>query len=340
MISVVLPVYNVEKYLPECLDSLINQSYKDIEIIIVNDGSTDNSEAICREYALKNKNIKLYTKQNAGLGYARNTGIEHANGEYVLFLDSDDVFKKELVENLVEGIDENRIDTCVGGFERISEEGKDIGSYGKADIAEYCGDEIMENLLPRLFGSSPDKQDGIVISACNTLYSMKIIKINNLRFESEREYTSEDLFFNLEYFKYSTGVRFNGCRDYLYRINPTSLSHKYRQDRFEMKQKIYIEGCKRLKNAGIYENTKYRFMKYYLIGMKLCIRQEIPKVSGKTYHKCINSIRTICSNAILKEIIQEYPVSKLRIKQKLFVFLLKYRCANILCFFSMLGTME
>ena len=88
-ISVIIPVYNVEKYLSECLDSVISQTLKDIEIICVNDGSTDNSLQILKEYASKDTRIKIIDKENEGQGYARKVGLDVANGEYILFCDSD-----------------------------------------------------------------------------------------------------------------------------------------------------------------------------------------------------------------------------------------------------------
>lgn len=339
MVSVVLSVYNVEEYLEDCIKSLLAQTYQDYEVIIINDGSTDNSEQICKKYE-KNKNIFVYSKKNEGLGYARNSGLSHVRGEYVLFLDSDDLFKPTLIENLVKNLRPSTIDTCIGGFERISEKGEDLGPYGKSEKTEYIGEAVKRVMLPKLFGSMPNKHDGIVISACNTLYSMQIIKNYNIQFESEREYTSEDLFFNLEYFKHAKGVQFTGEREYLYRINPKSLSHVYRENRFDMKQKIYLEGCRRLKKAGIYEETKIRFMNYYLIGMKLCVRQEVPKIANKSYNECIMKIKSICENIVLKDILQNYPINELGIKQRIFVMMLKHKMAKTLELMAFMGVLE
>ena len=99
-ISIIIPVYNVEKYLSRCLESVINQSYKNIEIIIVNDGSTDNSFDICNKYKKKDKRVILIDQNNQGLSGARNTGLKHATGEYICFIDSDDYVEKDYVEYL------------------------------------------------------------------------------------------------------------------------------------------------------------------------------------------------------------------------------------------------
>lgn len=340
MISVVLSVYNVEIYLEDCIKSLLAQTYQNFEIIIINDGSTDNSGHICKKYEEKNENLFVFSKKNEGLGYARNSGLTYVKGEYVLFLDADDLFRPTLIENLVENLKPSSIDTSIGGFERISETGKDLGPYGKSERKEYIGEDVKRIMLPKLFGSLPNKHDGIVISACNTLYNMEIIRKYNIQFESERKYTSEDLFFNLEYFQHAKGVQFTGQREYLYRINPKSLSHSYRENRFNMKQQIYLEGCRRLEKAGIYEETKLRFMNYYLIGMKLCVRQEVPKIANKSYKECIMKIKTICENMILKDILQHYPINELGIKQRIFVMMLKHKMAKTLELMASIGILE
>ena len=90
LISIIVPVYNVEKYLEQCLESLLNQTYKNIEIIVVNDGSTDQSLDILKKYSFKDNRIKLYSQKNQGISAARNTALEHINGKYVMFVDSDD----------------------------------------------------------------------------------------------------------------------------------------------------------------------------------------------------------------------------------------------------------
>ena len=103
-ISIIVPVYNVEKYIFECVDSLINQTYKNLEIILVDDSSPDNCPQICDEYAQKDDRIKVIHKPNGGLSDARNAGIESATGEYLMFVDSDDYIALDMIEQLIYGI--------------------------------------------------------------------------------------------------------------------------------------------------------------------------------------------------------------------------------------------
>ena len=107
MISIIVPVYNNESYIGKCIESIINQSYSEIEIIIVNDGSTDDTERIVKEYRQKDERIKLYTIDNAGVSNARNFGISKAVGEYIGFVDSDDYIQKNMYEVLLENMDDS-----------------------------------------------------------------------------------------------------------------------------------------------------------------------------------------------------------------------------------------
>ena len=145
-VSIIVPVYNVEKYLSKCLESLINQTLKDIEIICVNDGSTDNSLSILKEYANKDSRIKIIDKQNEGVSVARNTGIEVATGEYLIFVDSDDYLVENACEKALNTIEHNNSDICIfGHYDLVDEKlvkssvNKDIIKAQKQNNQLKCG---------------------------------------------------------------------------------------------------------------------------------------------------------------------------------------------------------
>ena len=125
-ITVIVPVYNVENYLNKCLDSLINQTYKNLEIIVINDGSTDNSGTICQEYAQKDNRIVYIEKENGGLSDARNAGLDRMTGSYVTFVDSDDWIEQDYVEVLYNKLTEHQADVSVGNYYSYNE---DEGMY-------------------------------------------------------------------------------------------------------------------------------------------------------------------------------------------------------------------
>lgn len=140
LVSVIVPIYNVEKYLPKCVESVIGQTYKNLEIVLVNDGSTDACGKICKEYLEKDDRIVYIEQKNKGLSGARNAGIDVAKGEYLLFLDSDDFIDLDFIEVLYENLITNDADFSVGGILFESETGKVLKSEN--DECLLVGDEI------------------------------------------------------------------------------------------------------------------------------------------------------------------------------------------------------
>lgn len=156
-VSVIIPVYNAEKYLEACLHSVISQEYKNIEIVIVNDGSKDRSGEICAKIASKNKNIILVNQENAGVSAARNHGIALAKGEYVTFLDSDDLLPEKAVQVLMETAQQSNADMVIG---RLTD-------YEKLPIGVFEGEDFLEKVLE----DSP-----VGYSACRILYKRALIQ--------------------------------------------------------------------------------------------------------------------------------------------------------------------
>ena len=160
LISVVIPVYNTEKYLKECIDSVINQSYNNLEIILVDDGSTDNSLEICNKYADMDKRIKVIHKNNGGLSDARNVGIENANGKYITFVDSDDFIENDMYELLYNDVCENNAEIA----------GCDYYLFNSLSTSK--SDNITEKkcvLNPEQALIKMKKMTGYGISACNKI---------------------------------------------------------------------------------------------------------------------------------------------------------------------------
>ena len=119
LISIIVPVYNAERYLGHCLESIIGQTYKKIEIILLDDGSTDNSGKICDEYALKDNRVKVFHTENKGPSAARNKGIENSNGEFIFFVDADDFIKSNALDLLIGNYHQTKADIIIGDFKRV-----------------------------------------------------------------------------------------------------------------------------------------------------------------------------------------------------------------------------
>lgn len=329
LISLIVPVYNVEKYLRECLDSILVQTYKHIEVILVDDGSQDSSGAICDEYAEKYENFQVIHKKNAGLGMARNTGLEHIKGEYVTFLDSDDWVEPDMIQKLYDGLVENQVDMCKAGFRRVTDAKETL--YSRIYEDQYFpGEKARLELLPRMIGSSPSRRDSVEMCVCAVLYRTSIIRKNKVRFPSERELISEDLVFNIDYMQYANGACTLHYAGYNYRMNPNSLTTRYRPNRFEACCHFYREIKKKLERLGYDEQTIFRLMRIFFVYTRSGIGQERLSISKLRIGQGIANVRKICCNTVLREAIAEYPIAELGFKQAAFLRLIKYKCVGIL----------
>lgn len=333
LITIIVPVYNVEKYINECVDSLISQTYKNIEIILIDDGSMDKSGEICDSYAASDARIKVIHKQNEGLGFARNTGLKAAQGKFVTFIDSDDKADADLVENLVNGIYEANGDTCIGGFKRISANGV-IGFEERYDKAVFEGKNIYNNLFARMLGSAPDKHDAIRMSVWNVMYSMDIVRRHNIEFPSERVFISEDIIWDSEYYKYAKKAIVIDSTAYNYRITPGSLTQKYKPDMLEKICVLYNEMCNRLSG----DKTKItRLQRQFFVNLKACIKQENSSVSHKSNVEIKTAIKEIVNNCVVHTVSGEYLQVIHQRKQKMFVWAVRYKCVTLLYLFNKAG---
>lgn len=336
LVSVIVPVYNVEKYLEQCVNSILNQSYKLIEIILVNDGSKDSSGELCEILAKRDDRILVVHKDNEGLGLARNTGLKYVKGKYVTFIDSDDYADPDLIENLYSAIKENNADACIGGFKRVNDDGKVIYK----EIYEkkiYEKEKCTCELLPRMLGSSPEKSDSIRMSVWNVLYSTEIIRRNNLDFPSEREYISEDIIFDIKFYRYCRRCVVVNNSSYNYRVNNTSLTQSYKKDKFNKVKFLYNEISKMIKRYGLIDECLVRLQRQYFVNVRYCITQEKKTISGLNMSERIKNINYIISDTQLKNIIRNYPKHNMGIKQKAFLFMIDKNYARVLDILISLG---
>lgn len=196
-ISVLVPVYNVEKTLDRCIQSILNQTFRDFEIILVNDGSTDNSGKLCDEYANKYDNISVIHKENEGLGPTRNAGIKAATGEYIYHCDSDDWLKEDLLEKVYKAITEADADVAVFGYDLFTEKDGEIIPYSTISVKDglYADKESVRNFFAEQYFNS-----FVVLSACNRMCKRSFLIENELFFPALRR--SQDVAYSLLLFDY------------------------------------------------------------------------------------------------------------------------------------------
>lgn len=236
MITIIVPVYNSEQYLSMCLNSIITQTYNNIEIICVDDGSTDNSIKILQEYAANDHRIKIIHNKNGGVSVARNSGLDIAKGEYVLFVDSDDWIEISTCELAVQKMEDQTADVVMWSY--IRERGNESKKKIIFDQDIIFGDkDIREKLHRRMIGiigkelTHPENADALC-TVWGKLYKRSIISSNNIRFYDIRKIgTYEDGLFNLLYFKYVRKAIFLNQYFYHYRrSNRSSITTAYNMD--------------------------------------------------------------------------------------------------------------
>ena len=282
-VSIVIPVYKVEKYINKCLDSLLEQTFKDFEIILVDDGSPDNSGSICEEYAKNYSFIQVIHQENSGAGKARNAGIELAKGKYVTFTDADDWVAPEMLEKAIEVLD-NGFDLVMFGNQAVwfnKKETKVVKTqnWGKSELFS-TKKECRENFLNLLESTSLN-------TPWNKLYKMEIINEHNIRFPDVRR--GQDAFFNMEYYKHINSFYLTAEVLYYFRQNT--------------KEKIWKKFPKDLYLIDVYYDK-------FLVDMF----NDWKMYEGRNK----NQIDTLCVNSVYRTInFNKNPLWKLNKAQKL-----------------------
>lgn len=333
-VSIIVPVYNVEKYLERCINSLRNQSLTDIEIILVDDSSTDSSLEICKKAAEKDPRIKVISKINEGAGKARNAGLEIATGEYIGFVDSDDYVNEDTYKTLCEKADKYASDLVMPGMifvdgNMFSEAGEcTLKSYFEADT-HFETEESLKKLKMGIVGSEPNDADDSKygMSTAKNLFKNEIIKKNSILYESERRTLSEDALFMIDYIsciKKASGIPeafYNYCR------NGTSLSKSRKTDRFE-KSLVFVDEVKKRFEKDItpdtYNTYIYRF--WQAMCRVLCSQEIMYAMEHKVkYADLKKRLEEVCTHSLTKSALRSYPINRLPVKQRVFAYAVKYK---------------
>lgn len=245
LVSIIVPIFNVEKYLSECIDSILNQTYENIEVILIDDGSADKSAQICDAYTAKDKRVAVVHKTNEGVSAARNDGLKSANGQLIMFVDSDDWIDSETCETAVGAMEESGADVVMWTY--ISENNGNQSRkiiFGSDTVFE--GVELTEKLHRRLFGlmgeelAHPEYADSLC-PVWGKLYKKELILDNNISFVDLSEIgTYEDGLFNIEVFsRVEKAVYLNKCLYHYRKENTSSVTSGYRKDLFEKWQHLF-----------------------------------------------------------------------------------------------------
>lgn len=246
LVSIIVPVYNVEKYLEKCLDSLINQTYRNLQIILVDDGSRDGSGTICDRYAEQDNRIQVIHKKQSGVSAARNTGLEAAKGSYICFVDSDDWIHEKMIETMYENMMEEKAQISIIGYDMVWEDGR---SQKKSDENAYYvwnqREAIAQWMTQKIF-------KGFM---CDKMFAREIF--TGIRFPEDRSYM-EDVAIGLDLFARAEKVVYSGKIGYHYLQRQGSATNSGFQER-ELLGITEAEKMIRFskENQGIYDNEAY-----------------------------------------------------------------------------------
>ncbi|WP_342542136.1 glycosyltransferase [Paenisporosarcina sp. FSL H8-0542] len=314
LISIVVPVYNSEKYLFDCIESILNQSYSNIELILVNDGSNDCSLEICQMFVESDNRVKLLSKKNSGVSDTRNLGIKESKGEYITFVDSDDMLKNQAIEIMYEEIKMNQTDLVVCNFE-YDYSGIRVKKIARITEGIYSVNSLSDKLI------DDGTMSGILFgSVWSCLYKTSIIRDFNIRFVSGVKY-NEDGIFNLAYLQKCKIVKVKNEHIYIYRNNEQSVTKMINlmENKFtsanEAIQNLYTNKPN-LENQVYKRNVSIAFWRILEVGNS--------KNNGELKHK-IHLISEILTNDDFKNGIRYINPKDLNKYKYVYFYLMKYQ---------------
>jgi len=288
-LSVIIPVYNVEKYLTECLDSVINQSFKDIEIICINDGSTDGSLRILEEYAQQDDRIIIINQENQGQGVARNKGIDIASGKYIAFVDPDDYIDLDTFEFVNNKFKETNVDVVQFDLATCREDGKPSGKQALSKRAKrFLNYNLKNNQIFNWNYFNKKDFTGLRLGTPDKIYSANLIKKHNIRFAPTRH--GEDNIFSIGVLLFAQKILYINKYFYHYRARQDSSVNKPSDGNY-----CVFDNVKLLKNFldenNLYETNKQAYRDYIIKAFALHF-SNIPQNSSDRYFERCKDILT------------------------------------------------
>ena len=321
-VSILIPVYNTESTLRRCLNSVINQTLKDIEIIITNDGSTDKSQLIIEEYARKDCRIKYTIEENSGLGATRNKGIEMANGEYIAFLDSDDWVDLNYYETMYEIGNKNSSDLVISSY-KVEIPYKNI--CNKVNVKYNDKITYLKDLLN-------GKVNGF---SWNKLYKKVFINENKLRFPLRGELENvEDQYFSIRCVYLSERIDFINTCDIHYFINEKSITNKYQSSLIRDIYTLYKNNLELFQDSNMKDSAIREMNKNIVSSIVNIINNEFKPDNKKTKTGKIDTIRSIYSFDVFKKNIMNEDIRNYRNIDKIYIKLLKRNKINTLYYIA------
>lgn len=316
-ISVIIPVYNAERYLSACLNSVINQKFKELEIILIDDGSTDNSGKICDDFSKKDNRVKVIHKKNEGVSVARNIGLDIAKGKWISFVDSDDIIEEDLYKRIICELEKNDPDVFI--FNHFYNNKKN-SLYSSEGIIEEK--KIINNVKEKIIYPGFDIETPRVYSfVWNKIFKTELIKKNNIRFLMEnKKAIFEDGLFCIDALEHSNKIQISNEYLYHYIKHKGSAMNTFNNDMLDINNIIFDK----LKNNCSEKSFNFRVIRQFILLCNLCLLKK-KEINAKDI---IN--KTIKQSPYYESIVQKNKDIKLSIKQEIYLFLVKKRYIKLL----------
>ena len=329
--SVVLPVYNVEKYLGRCVESFLRQDFTDYELLLIDDGSTDSSGTLCDRFEEQYFFIKSYHKQNGGLSDARNYGLDRAIGKYILFIDSDDWVDEEMLRFLYYRLKSSKADLIKYAFRRVKNGEYGPPSYSYFQEGLYGPEEIQTKLLPATVGPIElfDYHKNILSSAWINAYSLDFLKDNNIRFVSERIILNEDYLFSINTMLCARSVEITHKVLYYYDFRNGSLSKSFIYDEYARKLNFHKAIKKLLIDYNAWETLRKSYYSQVVDGFYACFTNECSDLNPDRKNAKKN-IKKILSSIECQEASEKCESRNLKLKGLLLYSLMKYKMGTLM----------
>lgn len=320
LVSIIVPVYKVEKYLKRCVDSLINQTLRDIEIILVDDGSPDSSGKICDGLQEKDCRIKVIHKSNGGLSSARNAGVKIAQGQYIGFVDSDDDVALDMYEKMYSVAKRENVDFVMSDYQRICADGRCYLKTLDIPSGLYEKKQMRRIIFPNLI-MGENIEYGPLLSVWHCLYRTDFLRQNNLYFDEEVKWSEDNIFSALAGYCADSFYYLKGEGLYHYYQNEGTISTSYRPGAWD----VYCTMNQHLHQ--FFDNvTDYDFQRQLKLHMIFyacnCLGQV--EVSGEAFDKRVRMRKKIMASSRMKDAFHDFVFPKWSWKLKIQILLIKY----------------
>lgn len=333
LVSIIVPVYNVERYIKRGIESLLNQTLKNIEIILIDDGSTDNSRKICEKYANKDTRVNLIVQKNLGVSHARNLGIENALGDYIIFMDPDDEIDLRMCEILYSTMQKDDCDLVLCNFYKVIKEKKlpIILNYP----SKLNNSKEIKSLILDMIGNEIYGEETVMGCIWRGLYKKDFLLKHNIKFPQNIR-PMQDLIFMIEYLSKCKSVNINKECLYYYYVNPNSAVTGYKKNLWDNNKKVCQLVQELLQKNNFDSITKQRFAYFRIFCTDWCLFNEIDPLNNISKKEKIKHMSEFINNQEVRISIRQVSLKNVKASKKILLILIRLGNSTLVYYYLLL----